>query len=203
MQIRSTGQQTSDLEYAYGASAVTDRTFVLARLGRPSWSDARKCITAALRARDGGLGGPGLTACMPDRRKGHLVDSKLSEALAPVLDDLRNSGGPVPDVRDAQWSNFPGQVTAMLYAADGSGQGVSAMAAEPLPQRIASVADQVQEWAVEELCRVRRPATWPECTWHPDSHPMAAEVRDGRAVWTCPRSGHASDRIGSLRAPAR
>lgn len=138
---------------------------------------------------------------MPDRRKGHLVDSKLSDALAPVLDDLRNSGGPIPDVRDAQWSNFPGQVTAMLYAADGSGQGVSAMAAEPLPQRIASVADQVQEWAVEELCRVRRPATWPECTWHPDSHPMAAEVRDGRAVWTCPRSGDASDRIGSLRAP--
>jgi hypothetical protein len=75
------------------------------------------------------------------------------------------------------------------------------MAAEPLPQRIASVADQVQEWAVEELCRVHRPATWPECTWHPDSHPMAAEVRNGRAVWTCPRSGHASDRIGSLRAP--
>jgi hypothetical protein len=122
---------------------------------------------------------------MPDRRKGHLVDSKLSEALAPVLDDLRNSGRPIPDVRDAQWSTFPGQVTAMLYAADGSGQGVSAMAAEPLPQRIASVADQVQEWAVEELCRVRRPATWPECTRHPDSHPMAAEVRDGRAVWTC------------------
>lgn len=203
MQIRSTGQQTSDLKYTYGARAVTGRTFVLARLGRPSWSDARKCITAALRARDGGLGGPGLTACMPDRRKGHLVDSKLSEALAPVLDDLRNSGGPIPDVRDAQWSNSPGQPTAMLYAADGSGQGVSAMAAEPLPQRIASVADQVQEWAVEELCRVHRPATWPECTWHPDSHPMAAEVRDGRAVWTCPRSGHASDRIGSLRAPAR
>ncbi len=130
------------------------------------------------------------------------MDGKLSEALAPVLDDLRNSGGPVPDVRDAQWSNFPGQVTAMLYAADDCGQGVSAMAAEPLPQRIASVADQVQEWAVEELCRIRRPATWPECTWHPDSHPMTAEVRDGRAVWTCPRSGQASDRIGSLRAPA-
>jgi hypothetical protein len=86
------------------------------------------------------------------------VDSRLSEALAPVLDDLRNSGGPVPDVRDAQWPDFPGQVAAMLYAADGSGQGVSA---------------------------------------------MVAEVRDGRAVWTCPRSGHASDRVGSLRAPAR
>jgi hypothetical protein len=36
------------------------------------------------------------------------VDGRLSGALAPVLDDLRNSGGPVPGVRDAQWSDFPG-----------------------------------------------------------------------------------------------
>src|ERR1700734_2924878 len=50
MQIRSTGQQTSDLKYAYGARAVTGRTFVLARLGRPSWSDARKCNQAAVCA---------------------------------------------------------------------------------------------------------------------------------------------------------
>ena len=48
------------------------------------------------------------------------MDSKLGEALAPVLDDLRNSGGPVPEVRDSQWSDFPGQVTAMLHAVDGS-----------------------------------------------------------------------------------
>jgi hypothetical protein len=33
----------------------------------------------------------------------------------------------------------------MLHDTDGTAQGVSAMAAEPLPQRIASVADQIQE----------------------------------------------------------
>ena len=131
------------------------------------------------------------------------MDIALNEALAPVLDDLRNSGGPVPGVRDENWPSAAGQVTAMLRAADGSGQGVSAMTAEPLPQRIASVADQVQEWAVEELWRTGRPATWPECPWHQGSHPMAAEVRDGRAVWTCPRSGREADSIGSLQAPAR
>lgn len=131
------------------------------------------------------------------------MGSELSEALAPVLDDLRASGGPVPDVGDEEQLRFPSQVTAVLRAADGSGQGVSVMEGDPLPQRIASVADQVQEWAVEELCRQHRPATWPECPWHPDSHPMAPEVRDGEAVWTCPRSGQAAGLIGSLRTPAR
>lgn len=127
------------------------------------------------------------------------MDIALSEALAPVLDDLRNCGGPVPDVRDEQSPfQFPGRVTAILWAADGSGQGVFAMAEEPLAQRIASVADQVQEWAVEELCRTHRPATWPECPWHRNSHPLAAVVRDGQAVWTCPRSECTASSIGSF-----
>jgi hypothetical protein len=130
------------------------------------------------------------------------MDSSLGEALVPVLDDLRNSGAPVPDVRDEQWSDFPGQVTAMLRAADGSGQGVSAMAAEPLPQRIASVADQVQEWAIEALWRAGRPATWPECPQHPGSHPLAAAVQNGRAVWTCPQTRHIVTSVGSLRSQA-
>lgn len=127
------------------------------------------------------------------------MDIALSEALALVLDDLRNCGGPVPDVHDDQWSSFPGQVTAMMQAPDGSGQGVFAMAEEPLAQRIASVADQVQEWAVEELCRTHRPTTWPECPWHRNSHPLAAVVRDGQAVWTCPRSERTASSIGSFR----
>jgi hypothetical protein len=130
------------------------------------------------------------------------VDGRLSEALTLVLDDLRNSRGLVPEVRDAQWSDFPGQVTAMLHAADGSAQGVSVMAPDPLPQRVASVADQVQEWAVEELWREGRPTAWPECPQHPDSHPLAPAVREERAVWTCPRSGYAIDGIGSLRTAA-
>jgi hypothetical protein len=82
------------------------------------------------------------------------MESALAEALTPVLRDLANSGSVIPQVRDHQWSDFEGQVTAMLFSPGGSGQGVSAMTGEPLAQRIASVADQVQEWAVEELCSI-------------------------------------------------
>jgi hypothetical protein len=126
------------------------------------------------------------------------VDIVLAEALAPALRDLGNSGAPVPDVRDRQWSDVPGQVTAMLHDVDGTAQGVSAMAAEPLPQRIASVADQVQEWAVEALWRAGRPATWPECPGHPGSHPLAATVRENHAVWICPKTGRVAHEIGRL-----
>ena len=52
-----------------------------------------------------------------------LVDIALSEALAPMPRDLGTCGAPVPDVRDKQWSEFPGQVTAMLHDTDGTAQG--------------------------------------------------------------------------------
>jgi hypothetical protein len=75
------------------------------------------------------------------------------------------------------------------------------VAAEPLAQRIASVADQIQEWAVEARWHACRPATWPGCPHHPDSHPLMAAVREGRAVWICPRAGDLVSDVGRLRAP--
>jgi hypothetical protein len=129
------------------------------------------------------------------------MDAALAEALAPALRDLENCGALRPDIRDEQWSDFEGQVTAMLYAPDGSGQGVFVMTGEQRQERIASVADQVQEWAVEALWRAGRSATWPECPEHPDSHPLTARVHDDRAVWGCPRTGHLICGVGELPAP--
>jgi hypothetical protein len=131
------------------------------------------------------------------------MDQVLAEALAPVLRDLANSGSVVPDVRDDQRSDFEGRATAMLLSPGGWYQGVFAMTGEPLPQRIASVADQVQEWAVEELCSVARPTNWPQCPQHPESHPLSAVVWEGRAVWSCPRTGYEAAEIGKLGSPVR
>ena len=72
------------------------------------------------------------------------------------------------------------------------------MTGEPLPQRIASVADQVQEWAVEELCAVGRPTNWPPSPQHPHSHPLSAVVQEGQAVWSCPKTGYVPAGIGQL-----
>ncbi len=129
------------------------------------------------------------------------MDNALAEALTPVLRDLENSGSVTPDVRDEQWSTVGGELTAMLYSPGGWGQGVFAITGEPLPVRIASVADQVQEWAVEELCSIGQPTNWPQCPHHPHSHPLSAVERDGLAVWTCPKTGHTVCEIGQLAHP--
>jgi hypothetical protein len=126
------------------------------------------------------------------------MDTRLAEALTPVLRDLESSGSVNPEVRDDQWPGIEGQLTGALRSPDGTGQGVFVMTDESLPQRIASVADQVQEWAVEELCSVGRPTNWPQCPQHRSSHPLAPVVRDGRAVWTCPATGRAVSEIGQL-----
>lgn len=128
------------------------------------------------------------------------MDTALSEALTPVLRDLEHSGALLPDIRDEDWADSAERVSAMLYAPDGSGQGVSAIPGESLPARIASVADQVQEWAVEALWLAGRTATWPECPEHPDAHPLTATVHDHRAVWVCPRTRHLISGVGQLPA---
>jgi hypothetical protein len=61
------------------------------------------------------------------------------------------------------------------------------------------VADQVQEWAVEELCSVGKPTNWAQCP----EHPLAPVVSEGRAVWTCPKTGNVVAKIGHLPAPGR
>ncbi len=131
------------------------------------------------------------------------MDSALAEALTPVLRDLETTGSVRPLIRDEQWSDYPGQVTAMLGSPDGTGQGVSAMAGEPWAERVAAVADQVQDWVVEELCSLGRPTNWPPCPAHPQSHPLSAVVRDGRAVWACPRTDQVISGIGQLTPGGR
>jgi len=57
------------------------------------------------------------------------------------------------------------------------------------------------EWAVEALWHAGRAATWPGCPQRPDSHPLMAAARGGRAVWICPRAGDLVSDVGRLRAP--
>jgi hypothetical protein len=125
------------------------------------------------------------------------VHVELARALAPVLHDLETTGGPVPQVVDEDWQDDPRWPSAMLRGADGSGMGIRVTAGDPRPQQVAEVADQVQEWAVEELWR-NRPTNWPPCPQHPTTHPLAPEVRDGAARWCCPTDGTAVAVVGAL-----
>jgi len=127
----------------------------------------------------------------------------LRESLHPVLRDMTASGAVLPAVREEAHEDLGGEALSAWIEGEGaSGQGIRIWLANSAAQRLVDLADQLQEWEVEELCAVGRPATWPECPEHPNSHPLEP-VLDGSqtAVWRCPRSGHVVCPIGDLRRP--
>lgn len=126
--------------------------------------------------------------------------SRLHEAMAPVLRDLETSGAIRPTIYEETHDGVADEfVCVMLWSSDGTGMGVFIPAEPTAAEQLARLAEQVQEWEIEELAAVGRSATWPECPEHPDSHPLQPVADDGnRAVWRCPRSGQLISQVGAL-----
>lgn len=125
------------------------------------------------------------------------VHPQLLAALEPILRDLRAGGVPEPRIVGDDWPGQVGVAGAILWSSDGSGSGVSVVLDEPFPQQVASVADQVQEWAIEELWGTDR-TNWPACPAHPGAHPLVVGDAGSAVDWVCPRSGIAVCRVGEL-----
>jgi hypothetical protein len=126
--------------------------------------------------------------------------AELRATLEPILRDLRSSGAIMPDiVEEAHDDRGPDCVSAWIQTPGGAGsRGIGVLVSLPAQERLADLADQLQEWEVEELAAAGRPATWPECPQHPSTHPLAPETRGGQATWCCPASGQAITVIGAL-----
>jgi hypothetical protein len=126
--------------------------------------------------------------------------ARLHSVLDPVLHDVRVSGAIVPDVRDEAHEDLGGGVVSAWLGnrAGTGGMGIRVLVGLPLAEQVAGLAEQVQEWEVEELAAVGLPATWPQCPDHPNSHPLAPEARDGQALWACPRTGRRIAAIGGV-----
>jgi hypothetical protein len=129
----------------------------------------------------------------------------LRATLEPVLRDMRSTGAIVPDILEEAHDDLgPDYVCAWIQTPAGVGsQGIRVQVSLPAPERLADLADQLQEWEVEELAATGRSATWPECPQHPDTHPLAPQargdqVRGDQAVWSCPASGQVIGVIGTL-----
>jgi len=132
--------------------------------------------------------------------------AELRASLEPILRDMRSSGAIVPRVaEEAHDDPGPDGVSAWIWPPDGAGshdagsRGIHVQVSLPPPERLAGLADQLQDWEVEELAVAGRPATWPECPQHPDSHPLAPRALGDQAVWCCPASGQVISAIGALR----
>ncbi|WP_087883669.1 hypothetical protein [Streptomyces alboflavus] len=124
------------------------------------------------------------------------MNEELAVALAVVERDLRAACVVQPIVREEL--DFDDEPLVVLYEADGSGVGVSVPEGAAAAEQVASLAEQVKDWAVEALAAQLLPATWPECPDHPASHPLDASVAGGVAVWSCPRSRRVVAPVGAL-----
>jgi hypothetical protein len=125
----------------------------------------------------------------------------LRETLDPVLRDMTASGAVLPAVREEAHEDLGNEALSAWIEGEGaSGQGCRIWLTNSAAERLVDLADQFQEWEVEELCAVGRPATWPECPEHPNSHPLEPVLDANQAaVWRCPRSRHVICPIGDLR----
>jgi hypothetical protein len=126
------------------------------------------------------------------------VARAIDEVLGLVFKDLAATGVPLPRVEPTSWQTWEPSESVALFAADGTGMGVWLDMTLSEDQALAHLADQVQEWVVEELARLGRPTNWPICVAHPANHPRQAVVEHGRAVWACPVGAADSRPIGEL-----
>ena len=132
-----------------------------------------------------------------------MVHHVLRASLDPVLHDLRLTNGPVPKLSESpvldEVDDFGDvQIAGVWLGGQGGGRtGVTVMTSSDEAYRIYRVADQVQDWAIEELWP-GSPTNWPPCPTHPDSHPLVAEMLGEAAVWMCPRDATAIAPIGQL-----
>jgi hypothetical protein len=123
-----------------------------------------------------------------------VSDDEFARVLETVLRDLRAQCSVQPDVREPE-DDYPGVI---LWAPDGSGQGVYAYPDDRPGERLAEVADQVQEWAVEALWSAGESAVWPQCPEHPHTHPLEAVLVKSEAVWVCPSNRGVVSPVGEL-----
>jgi hypothetical protein len=126
--------------------------------------------------------------------------TRLRETLAPVLRDIEASGVILPTIQEQTCEDVDDEfVSVMAWGSDGTGMAVFIPSERLAVERVARLAEQLQEWEIEELAAAGRSATWPECPDHPNSHPLEPVVDDEKmAVWRCPRTARMICAIGAL-----
>jgi hypothetical protein len=126
------------------------------------------------------------------------VSSALETALALIVRDLRSTEGITLRLSEELVDSDPAYESLWMLSEGESRTGLLAPLAMAQPERIVHIADQAQEFILEELGRLGLPAAWPECPEHPGSHPLEPTLASGGPHWVCPKSGDTVAPIGEL-----
>lgn len=136
---------------------------------------------------------------------GPLTDMEravLRQAAAPLLADLAASGMSLPDIRDEAREEREAAVCGWIQGPGRTGEGIWIPLDSSPAEQVTQLAEQLQNWAADQLHEAGRPRGWPACPQHPSPlHGLVPQVRDGRAVWVCPVSGQVIWPIGELDIP--
>jgi hypothetical protein len=128
----------------------------------------------------------------------------LQETIAPLLHDLAITGMHLPDVREeAHHEIAANAVCAWIQEPDGGGTGITILTDFPPAHRVTELAEQLQEWAAEQLRDLGRPSAWPLCPQHRSAGPADPQAPDGIPVWICMANRHVISKIGSLTSLSR
>ncbi|MFF0264728.1 hypothetical protein [Kribbella sp. NPDC004536] len=122
----------------------------------------------------------------------------LHTALSLLVRDLRSTGGITLQLLDEPVLEDPAYESLWMVSGDDSRTGLLVLRDLPAAERVVEVAEQVQDFVHEELCRLGLPVTWPECPEHPASHPLTPALPGGAPTWQCPKSNHDISAIGEL-----
>ena len=124
----------------------------------------------------------------------------VRDTTAPLLHDLAVTGMRLPDIREeTRVDRSDDHVHAWIQEPDGErGSGISILMLVPPASRVSLLAEQIQNWALDQLHDAGRTQAWPVCPDHPAGGEALAQVIEGSAVWFCWEGGHVMSAIGDL-----
>jgi hypothetical protein len=131
---------------------------------------------------------------MPDERQ------IVRETIAPLLHDLGVTGMRLPDVREEARYDCPADhVCAWIQEPNGQGaSGISILTLVPQALRVSLLAEQIQNWAADQLHDAGRLPEWPVCPDHSAGGRAFPRVTGESPVWICAETGHVISTIGYL-----
>ena len=131
-----------------------------------------------------------------------MESAVLRQAAAPLLADLAASSLGLPDIRDEAHEEREAAVCGWIQGPGRTGEGIWVLLDSSPAEQIAQLAEQLQNWAADQLDDAGRPPEWPECPQHPSPpRRLDPQVREGRAAWVCPETGQIIWPVGELVMP--